>query len=280
MPLPPDDAGLFDLERTGADAFRGFCIGGRRTQVFGGHLVAQSLRAAALAVGQTTVPHAVRTCFLGPGVTGTAIDYATRVLKEGRAFTVVEVHASQAERTLASATVSWHRAEASGIHQTSAPLVPEPDGLPELDLDTLGGPSPVYDTIDARMADRFEPTDDGSAPWVRLWKRWRGPLGDDPLVHACAVAWMSDSSMTRVGAQPDRDAGRPVVHASLDHTVRFHGPVRADRWLLFDEVSPVRSGGRALVRGSIYDRSGTLVVSTDQECLMRTPVGGQQPASG
>ncbi len=92
MPLPPDDAGLFELERTGADAFRGFCIGGRRTQVFGGHLVAQSLRAAALAVGQTTVPHAVRTCFLGPGVTGTAIDYATRVLKEGRAFTVVEVH--------------------------------------------------------------------------------------------------------------------------------------------------------------------------------------------
>lgn len=267
---PAESPGLFDLERTGPEQFAGRCVAGRRTQVFGGHLVAHCLRAAALTVSATVAPHSVRTCFLGPGTSHTPIDYVTRVLKEGRAFTVVEVHAAQGDRTLASATVSWHQPEPSGTHQVVAPAVLPPGPLPAVDLHAIGGPSPVYDPIDARLAGRSDPSD-GAAPRLQLWKRWRDELAADPVIQACAVAWMSDTSMTRVGALPDRDARRPVVHASLDHTVRFHHPVRADAWLLFDEVSPVRASGRALTRGDIFDTDGTLVVSTDQECLMRTP---------
>ena len=34
--------------------------------------------------------------------------------------------------------------------------------------------------------------------------------------------------------------------ASLDHTIWFHRPFRADEWWLYDQVSPSASGGRGL----------------------------------
>lgn len=266
--MPPrDPATLFDLEPRGPGQFAGRCEPGRWQQVFGGHLVAQCLVAAARTVGADEAPYSVQTGFLGRGDTADAIDYVVRVLKEGRAFTVAEVLAEQGGRTLAIATVAWHRREASPAHQEPAPAVPVPDECPPVDLDRIGGPSAVYGHLDVRFVARSEVGAD--APWLRQWKRWRHPLPDDALAHASALAWMSDTSMTRVGALPDRDASRPVRHASLDHTLRIHRLVRADRWLLFDEASPVRLAGRALVRGSIFDEDGALVASTDQECLMR-----------
>lgn len=270
-PSPGDPSILFTLDRHGPDRFTGRCTPGRWRQVFGGHLVAQCLLAAAHACDTGDAPYSIHTCFLGRGDTHEPITYTTRVLKNGRAFTVVEVLAGQGEWTLATATAAWHRPETSGAHQAPAPDVPVAADCPPVDLDRIGGPSPTYDPIEARLAGRSEPVDDGSAPWLRLWKRWRHRLPDDPLMHACAVAWISDTSMTRTGALPDRDAGRPVQHASLDHTLRFHREPRADTWLLTDEISPIRVGGRALVRGAIFDEAGLLVASTDQECLMRTP---------
>lgn len=273
MPQHPsgDPAVLFALERTAVDRFTGWGTPGRWHQLFGGHLVAQCILAAALGCEADAVPYSVQTTFLGPGDVRLPVLYETRTLKQGRAFTVVEVIATQGERAIATATVSWHRPEASPSHQDAGPAVRGPRDCPPLDLDIIGGPSPTYDPLDARLAGRSPRADDASSPWLRLWKRWTHALPEDPMVHACAVGWMSDTSMTRTAALPDRDAGRPVVHASLDHTLRFHQPVRADAWLLFDETSPVRTAGRALVRGGIYDEQGLLVASTDQECLMRTP---------
>jgi acyl-CoA thioesterase-2 len=61
--------------------------------------------------------------------------------------------------------------------------------------------------------------------------------------------------------------------ASLDHAMWFHRPFRVDDWLLYDQDSPSASGGRGFGRGSIYTRSGELVVSTAQEGLTRLARG-------
>jgi acyl-CoA thioesterase-2 len=50
----------------------------------------------------------------------------------------------------------------------------------------------------------------------------------------------------------------------------FHRPFRADRWLLYDQESPIAAGARGLARGQVFAEEGELVVSVVQEGLVRT----------
>ncbi|HEX6876898.1 MAG TPA: acyl-CoA thioesterase II, partial [Nocardioidaceae bacterium] len=56
---------------------------------------------------------------------------------------------------------------------------------------------------------------------------------------------------------------------SLDHTIWFHRPFRADQWLLYDQVSPSASGGRGLAIGRLFTEEGILVATVAQEGLIR-----------
>ncbi len=60
-----------------------------------------------------------------------------------------------------------------------------------------------------------------------------------------------------------------VQAASLDHALWFHGPVRADTWLLYAQDSPAAAGARGFARGQIFDREGRLIASVAQEGLIR-----------
>ncbi len=57
--------------------------------------------------------------------------------------------------------------------------------------------------------------------------------------------------------------------ASLDHTIWFHRPFRADEWWLFDQHSPSASGGRGLALARVFTESGDLVATVAQEGLIR-----------
>ena len=57
--------------------------------------------------------------------------------------------------------------------------------------------------------------------------------------------------------------------ASLDHSMWFHSPFRADEWMLYECESPRACGGRALSFGRLYKQDGTLAVSTAQEGVIR-----------
>ena len=43
-----------------------------------------------------------------------------------------------------------------------------------------------------------------------------------------------------------------VQMASLDHTIWFHRPFRADEWWLYDQWSPSASGGRGLALARVF----------------------------
>ena len=55
---------------------------------------------------------------------------------------------------------------------------------------------------------------------------------------------------------------------SLDHTMHFFQPSRADRWTLFTHETPATGGGRGLARGDIVALDGRRVGSLSQEALM------------
>ena len=57
--------------------------------------------------------------------------------------------------------------------------------------------------------------------------------------------------------------------ASLDHSIWFHRPFRADEWWLYDQASPSASGGRGLALARVFSQDGQLVASVAQEGLIR-----------
>ena len=57
--------------------------------------------------------------------------------------------------------------------------------------------------------------------------------------------------------------------ASLDHSIWFHRPFRADEWWLYDQASPAAAGGRGLALARVFTQEGRLVASVAQEGLIR-----------
>ena len=58
--------------------------------------------------------------------------------------------------------------------------------------------------------------------------------------------------------------------ASLDHSMWFHAPFRADEWLLYDTESTRTGSNRALCSGRIYREDGTLAVLASTHALGST----------
>lgn len=56
---------------------------------------------------------------------------------------------------------------------------------------------------------------------------------------------------------------------SLDHSVHFHRPFSVSEWLLFHSETTTSSGSRGLAHTFVFDREGSLVVSIQQEALVR-----------
>ena len=101
--------------------------------------------------------------------------------------------------------------------------------------------------------------------WVRISDR----LPDDPVVHLAAFTYASDMSLLGASLAAHDTNPAKVQMASLDHTLWFHRPFRADEWWLYDQVAPSATGARGLSLARVFSRDGRLVASAAQEGLIR-----------
>jgi acyl-CoA thioesterase-2 len=110
-------------------------------------------------------------------------------------------------------------------------------------------------------------------PEQDVWIRTNGTLPDDPLLHACIVAYASDLTLLDTATLPHAisPAEQEYQVASLDHAMWFHRPFRADEWMLYDQDSPSASGARGFARGRLFARDGRFCVSVAQEGMLRVP---------
>ena len=150
---------------------------------------------------------------------------------------------------------------------------------PSCTTDTTNRPSRVYispresprapaATVDAPSRERVK-----RDPRQQLWFKTTGPLPDDPLLHACVAAYASDMSVLDTALLPHGISWDDpnFMGASLDHAMWFHGPFRADDWLLYDQ-RPISTGGaRGLAGGNIFTADGALAITVVQEGLVRVP---------
>ncbi len=133
-----------------------------------------------------------------------------------------------------------------------------PDRVQALDLRYVTASSPL---------DRTGPL----PPRQQVWMKANGTLGDDPLLHHCLLTYASDMTLLDTTLLPhgtsSLDSG--IMLASLDHAMWFHGPFRADEWLLYDQYTPAAAGARGLATGRVFTHDGRLVASVVQEGLIR-----------
>ncbi len=222
--------------------------------------------------------HSLHGYFLRPGRTSDPIVYLVDRPRDGGSFSTRRVKAVQYGETIFTMSASFAIHDEGPEHQFVVPQVPGPETLPKLPLE-LDSDHHLHDaeSPDERLLDlRFVELDSEMPPMYGqpqrvAWVRTRHPLPDDQRVQACALTYFSDLSLvgTALATHGGREQNDDLMLASIDHAMWFHGPFRADEWLLFVQTSPVAGGGHGLTSGIFYTQDGRLVATAAQEVLMR-----------
>ncbi|MGH3498634.1 MAG: acyl-CoA thioesterase [Nocardioidaceae bacterium] len=284
--MPSNLAELVDilhLERLEEDLYRGAQPPESTLQrVFGGQVAAQGLMAACGSVDDSRHVHSLHAYFLLGGDTSVPIIYDVERIRDGGSFSARRVEARQHGRVIFYMTASFHVFEDGYDHQDPMPDVPAPRDCPDLPelmgrFSTRAADSwrrewsalEVRYVGDTRPGGGIEETDHPAQ--ARLWFRAHGDLPADSALSTAVLTYASDLTLLGSSLIPHGVLlGSPELQvASLDHAMWFHRPVRADEWLLYDQISPSASGALGFATARIFDESGTLVASVAQEGLIR-----------
>ncbi|KAI8057966.1 HotDog domain-containing protein [Syncephalis plumigaleata] len=274
--LPPDARGVFAI-------------------IIGGQVVAQSLVAATKTVPPEFSVHSLHSYFLLPGIHTLPIIYHVQRVRDGKSFITRTVKASQNGRYIFTCTCSFQVTETSKYkYQVQMPTAVDPDSLKNtkdvarecLARDDM---SPaIRNVLELRLEDSApielrpceEPTlDDYKMPAKRnpyslLWMRANGVLDDEQRLHQCVLAYATDHQLLWTALRPMgvgmyTKPDQVQMLASLDHTIWFHAPFRADDWLLYEMDCDWHESNRAFVSGRVFTRDGRLIASVAQEGVIR-----------
>ncbi|WP_133365059.1 acyl-CoA thioesterase [Qipengyuania sediminis] len=278
---------LLTVHPEGEARFTGPPQPGGMGRVFGGQVIAQALQAAQASAPEGMAAHSLHAYFLRGGTEGVATDYGVTRDLDGRSFANRRVVASQDGEAILTLAASFQRTEEGLAHQDAEmPEVPAPEDIVPDHEQRLA----LADQLGERMSEAqralflrprpIEMRTVGTLHWMnrrpappraQSWFRAIAPLPDDPALHRAAIAYVSDYTLLGTAALPHGLSWfrGELTGASLDHAIWFHGPARADEWLLYTTESPWSGGGRGFNRGRIFARDGRFIASVAQEGMMR-----------
>jgi acyl-CoA thioesterase II len=268
MEYAEDLATTLELEQLDRDLFRGVntVMAKERSSLFGGQVCAQALMAAARTVAPDRQPHSLHGYFLRPGQIDKPVLLHVDRDRDGKSFSARHVAAVQDGEVIFSMLASFHGGSANSRFDDVGPstsgsgkddAAPPPEECPAYRADRL---------LDIRQVTLTEVIDGVQLYSDSLWIRAAHPLSDDRLVHACALAYVSDlgTGFGRVQL-PGVGRGGP----SIDHALWFHEPIRADEWVLLQLWPWKATPGRGLYRGALRNRDHRLGATVAQEHLLR-----------
>src|SRR5262245_1034515 len=188
--------------------------------LYGGQIVAQGLRAGTFTVDPDFRVHSLHAYFIRSGDHTEPIRFEVDRVRNGRSFLTRRVTARQSVGVILEMTASYQLDEDAPEVQTAT--IPATKAPEDLDDDTWGS------LFERRTAH-------GRRGEVSGWLRVVADVGDDdPVLQACALAYLSDDMPTEavVSLHPDANPEKPFedqfMSASLDHAIYFHRPVLAD----------------------------------------------------
>lgn len=248
-------------------------------RVYGGQVLAQALRAAAATVSPERFVHSQHAYFLRPGDPTENIRLEVDRALDGGSLSSRRVVALQRGKPILVSSVSFQREGLGDEFQQPLPQVPGPEtltsereralaeGLLDESFEVATGPE-----LDVRLVNPVDwRNPQPMTPHLEAWIRTAAPVPEGQALHASLLAYMSDILLIDVCMAA---TGRSFLSddcqiASLDHALWFHGPIKADDWLLHTVEAERVSCGRGLARGKFYSADGVLVASVVQQGLMR-----------
>jgi len=181
---------------------------------------------------------------------------------------------------LTTAMVSYLAGGQGLEHGVEPPMLTDPESLLPVD-DLLQG----YEDVVPHFVEALRPIDwryTNDPTWVmrdkgerlahnRVWMRTVARMPDDPVMHAAAMVYSSDTTVldsiiTTHGLSWGYDR---IFAVTTNHSVWFHRPVRFDEWVLYSTSSPVAADSRGLGTGHFFNRSGQLLATVVQEGIVK-----------
>jgi acyl-CoA thioesterase-2 len=270
---------LLQLEQLDTDLFRGPQPETAMQRSFGGQVLAQGLSAAYRTISADRLAHSLNAYFLRPGSPASPILYLVEPTRDGRTFSQRRVVARQDGRPIFSMVCSFHVHESGLDHADPLPMdVPPPEACRPA-AQVLGERSArraafwemEWGALDARYVTEPAQAAENGSSRLMLWIKAESKLPDDPQIHQMVLAYLSDISLLSVSTvtHPVEFMSPSLQAASIDHAMWFHRPVRADEWLLYDQVSPSASGALGFSQGRLFSHSGVFGASCAQQGLIR-----------
>ncbi len=282
---------LLTLEPLGPDLFQGQAQDLGFRNLFGGHVLGQSLVAATNTCDHRNV-HSLHAYFVRAGNAQQPIRYQVDRIRDGSSFSVRRVTAIQNEQPIFIMSASFQTNEEGFEHQVAMPDVPPPESL----MSDLQMARAVKDLIPERVREQFtcdrpieirqiDPVNpfkpEKKDPVRYAWFRATGPMPDDLTINKCLLAYASDFGLLGTCMRPHGVTffQRDMMTASLDHAMWFYREFKMDDWLLYASDSPTAAHGRGFNRGNIFTRDGKLVACVTQEGLIRQLAEGKETRS-
>src|SRR6185437_13597981 len=229
--------GFLSLEELDRGLFRGWCHDGIPLRAFGGQVAGQALTAASRTVPAHLAVHSLHGYFLRAGQTSRPMIYAVEDLRDGRTYVTRRVTARQDGEAIFVLSASFKLAEPGGHdRQPAPPDSADPSELPDYyelwaKIDPQGAENAaVRQAVEVRYVSSDGANGIEGVTQQKLWVRALDQLPDDPVLHTCALTYLSDLMLAPTAAlavEPLRGV-RPlpatVFLTSLDHALWFHRP--------------------------------------------------------
>src|SRR3954469_1665273 len=195
---------VLDLRRVDDDTFTGSHPRKNPTRTFGCQMMAQAFVAASRTLKHELPPSTLSVHFIAGGDPERDLEFHVVRLRDERRFANRRVDVMQGNVLLASALVS-HLAGGRGLeHGVEAPDVPEPLSVPRIDDLLVGYEETVPLFVAALKPIEWRYTNDPAwvmrtkgerLPHNRVWLTAKGAMPDDPVIHAAALVYSSDTTV-------------------------------------------------------------------------------------
>ena len=267
--------GIFDVEALAGGGFRGESLPARlRSEeqpygiVEGSQILGQALVAASRSESDRFVKSA-HMIFARPVThSGGAVELALEGLASGRSFSSLQVRALQGERSCAGGLFLLDTDAPDCLrHEPPLPEVCAPEDSIPYDMGVPGRELRLVEGADFAEADATGP------PTLDVWVRYaRAPK--DPAIRQAVIAHLCGAFTIGTAMRPHAGYGQAQAHRTLSTgvlslTLHYHAPCALDDWLLYSHDSLHTGRGLCDGKGRIFERSGRLIASFEQEALLR-----------
>lgn len=281
--------------------FTGVGSGHDEYGLYGGHMLGQGVAAACATTADDKPIHSFHAYFLRGGDGTGQVDYDVEAVRDGRSFCTRRAVARQPSRwpvdgaaeatagTTADSgagkrifelTASFHSPEqGKAVIEAEFPSgLADPESLPTF-AECMADVGPIFGEqwsntpkpVEYRMAHApWAPTGPSPRGGIDYWFHTHRPLPDDRDLHAAVLAYMSDDCISDNVLVPfgvTWNAPDTLV-VSLDHTMWFHRPFRADAWVYVEQWPLVATAARGTAKARFW-QDGLLVATAVQEALAR-----------